>query len=702
MSDEMVEIFHEELRELLESLERGLIDLQVSPDDEGLVNQVFRDLHTIKGSGAMFGFVDLAAFIHDFETAFDKVRSGQVKVTNELIKLGLAARDEIPGLVEGTDDPDGVREEILAALTAMTADAGDAGDAPPAPAAEEPLDLDFGEPLPEPEPETAGATLRFTLTDDALGLGAIPSVVLGELRDLGGTDLKADISRVPGLSDLDIDVCYVGWSMYFPDGISREDIDEVFMFAEADWSLEEDAPAEGGFDLDLGELAAENGEEQGVGFFAPEEPAEEPVAEAPKAAPAPAPAPAAPKPPAKAPAAKPDASAEPAASVRVPAARLDTLMDSVGELVTVEARLTELARQSRDAAIIATAEEVARLAARLRDATMTMRMVPMRTLVARCRRLIMGLSDDLNKPVEFEVHGEETELDKTVIEKLADPLVHILRNAIDHGMETQEQRETTGKPMIGKVELSAVHAGGEVLIRVKDDGRGMNPDVIRHKAIERGLINSDMVLTDSQIFMLIFEPGFSTAETVTELSGRGVGMDVVRRTIEGLRGNIEVASKLGEGTTVTLRLPLTLAIIDGLLIEVDDERYTLPMSAVKEIFELPPEKTLASRTGDYLDIRGHFVPFIRLRTIFECTGDAPTEQNVVVVEAGESRIGIVVDHIIGTNQTVIKQVSKLQHSARSISGATILGDGTVSLIIDVPQLLAQAGPLVDSSKEAAA
>ncbi|WP_228068991.1 chemotaxis protein CheA [Marivivens aquimaris] len=698
MSDEMVEIFHEELRELLESLERGLIDLQVSPDDEGLVNQVFRDLHTIKGSGAMFGFVDLAAFIHDFETAFDKVRSGQVKVTNELIKLGLAARDEIPGLVEGTDDPDGVREEILAALTAMTADAGDA---PPAPAVEEPLDVDFGDPLPEPEPVTAGAILRFTLTDDALGLGAIPSVVLGELRDLGGTDLKADISRVPGLSDLDVDVCYVGWSMYFPDGISREDIDEVFMFAEADWSLEADAPAEGGFDLDLGELAAEHENEEGVGFFAPDEVEEDeaedaPVAEAPK----PALAPAAPKPAAKAP--KADASSEPAASVRVPAARLDTLMDSVGELVTVEARLTELARQSRDAAIIATAEEVARLAARLRDATMTMRMVPMRTLVARCRRLIMGLSDDLNKPVDFEVHGEETELDKTVIEKLADPLVHILRNAIDHGMETQEQRETTGKPMIGKVELSAVHAGGEVLIRVKDDGRGMNPDVIRHKAIERGLINSDMVLTDSQIFMLIFEPGFSTAETVTELSGRGVGMDVVRRTIEGLRGNIEVASKLGEGTTVTLRLPLTLAIIDGLLIEVDDERYTLPMAAVKEIFELPAEKTLASRTGDYLDIRGHFVPFIRLRSIFECTGEAPKEQNVVVVEAGESRIGIVVDHIIGTNQTVIKQVSKLQHSARSISGATILGDGTVSLIIDVPQLLAQAGPLADSSKEAAA
>ena len=280
--------------------------------------------------------------------------------------------------------------------------------------------------------------------------------------------------------------------------------------------------------------------------------------------------------------------------------------------------------------------------------------------------------------------------------------MHILRNAIDHGMEDPAARAQTDKDQVGRIELSATHVGGEVHIVVRDDGRGMSADKIRAKAIERGLITSEAQLTAGQVFALVLEPGFSTAETITELSGRGVGMDVVRRTIEGLRGVIEIDSKLGQGTTVTLRLPLTLAIIDGLLIEIADERYTLPMSSVKEIFELPLDKRIASRNGDYLDIRGQFVPFVRLRHLFDCEGEPPTEQNVVVVESGDARMGVVVDRIIGTNQTVIKQVSKLQQGARAISGATILGDGTVSLIVDVAQLLAMSGPLIEPKKEVAA
>lgn len=405
----------------------------------------------------------------------------------------------------------------------------------------------------------------------------------------------------------------------------------------------------------------------------------------------------------RAPAATPQGAApEAQATIRVPAARLDTLMDSVGELVTVEARLTELARLSRDSALIATAELITRLAGQLRDATIVMRMVPMRSLIARFRRLIHGLSDSLGKPVSFVVVGEETELDKTMIEKLADPLVHILRNALDHGMETTEERRVSGKSAEGRIELSAVHAGGEVLIRVRDDGRGMNAERIRAKAIERGLITPDAHLSDAQIFGLIFEPGFSTADVVTELSGRGVGMDVVRRAIEGMRGSIDVESKLGAGTTVTLRLPLTLAIVDGLLIEVADEKYTLPLASVKEIIELSPDKATPSRTGDFLDIRGKFVPFLRLRQLFDCTSAAPERQSIVIVEASDGCVGLVVDHIIGTNQTVIKQMSKLHRGARSISGATILGDGTVALIIDVPQLVAMARPAADSAKEIAA
>jgi two-component system chemotaxis sensor kinase CheA len=509
---------------------------------------------------------------------------------------------------------------------------------------------------------------------------------------------------------LPVDQCLFAWSMDLPTSVTEAAIEDVFIFAEVDWSLESladaDDDAASGYDFDLEEATAA--------------PASE-VAQTPAAAPTAAPLPPAAVPatatpvavaaaaskPAPAPAAASDhpnaAQVAQAATIRVPAERLDALMDSVGELVIVEARLTELARQSRDSALITTAEQITRLAAGLRDATMTMRMVPMRSLVARFRRLVMDLSSSLGKPVTFSVLGEDTELDKTVIEKLADPLVHILRNALDHGMETVAERQAAGKSRDGVVELSAEHSGAEVLIRVRDDGRGMDPERIRAKAISLGMISADAPLTQQQILSLVFEAGFSTASAVTELSGRGVGMDVVRRTIESLRGQIEIDSALGQGTTVTLRLPLTLAIIEGLLIEVAGEKYTLPMASVHEIVELPAEKSVAKRGGDFLDIRGSFVPFLRLRHLFDCQGEYTTEQNVVIVQSGTARVGIVVDRIVGTNQTVIKQMSKLHSSVRAVSGATILGDGSVALILDVGHLIntGRVSP-TESSKEAAA
>jgi len=658
MSEDLAEVFREELADLVESLERGLLDLRAKPDDPDLVNQVFRDLHTIKGSGAMFGFATLAGFIHEFENAFDRVRSGKVRVTADLIRLGLAARDEIAGLAADAPDPNDHRGEILRALQALTT-----------PASPGPV-------------QDAPSRLTFRLTGPALALGARPDLVLTELMELGATDIQGDLGAQPPLAELDADICHFVWSMPLPARVTPSDIEEVFLFVEADWTLDaisQPLPADASPSQDESAVTMDTAE-------APPGPLNEPAA------------PAAPTTPGTSPA----QAADTTATVRVPAARLDSLMDSVGELVTVEARLTELARHSRDSALIATAELITRLAGQLRDATIVMRMVPMRSLIARFRRLIHSLSEGLGKPVAFVVVGEETELDKTMIEKLADPLVHILRNALDHGMETAEERRAAGKSGEGRIELSAIHAGGEVLIRVRDDGRGMNADRIRAKAVERGLIAPDAQLTDSQIFALIFEPGFSTAEVVTELSGRGVGMDVVRRTIEGMRGSIDVDSRPGVGTTVTLRLPLTLAIIDGLLIEVADEKYTLPLASVQEIIELAPDKASPSRTGDFLDIRGKFVPFLRLRQLFDCAAPAPERQSVVIVEAADGGVGLVVDHIIGTNQTVIKQMSKLHRGARSISGATILGDGTVALIIDVPQLVAMARPASDRVKEIAA
>lgn len=677
MNDELTQVFMEELAELLESLEKGLIDLKEAPGDGGLINQVFRDLHTIKGSGAMFGFAELAGFIHDFETAFERVRSGHVAVSDALIRLALAARDQIPALVEGQPDTNSARAQILAQLTEICApDTGP--DAAPDTGPNTGADITADAVDCAPPAAQSQQLLHFQLTGPALALGARPDLLLAELRSLGATQITAQaagLADLRDLSDLEPDHCYLAWQAHVPGALGASDLEDVFLFVDATWQL---SP-----------------------LTTIDTPAPPPALE--EAAP-PDPVPPTPQQ-ASTPAQTPPAqttAVEPAASIRVPATRLDMLMDSVGELVTVEARLTELARRSRDPALMATSEEVSRLAGRLRDATMSMRMVPLRSLVARFRRLILGLSDDLGKPVDFVVLGEDTELDKTMIEKMADPLVHILRNAIDHGLEPPDARRATQKPARGRIELSAEHAGAEVLVRVRDDGKGICPETVRAKAIERGLITAEAQLSDAQIFQLVLEPGFSTAETVTELSGRGVGMDVVRRTIDGLRGTIDIDSTPGQGTTVTLRLPLTLAIIEGLLIEVAGELYTVPMAAVKEIIALPREKEQFSQSADYLDIRGQFVPFVRLRHLFGCDGASPISQNVVVVENADTRMGVVVDRIIGTNQTVIKQISKLQAGAREISGATILGDGSVSLIIDVPQLVASVSRSLPQRKEAAA
>ncbi|WP_176504538.1 chemotaxis protein CheA [Cereibacter ovatus] len=656
MDDDMMTVFRQEATDLIESLERGLLDLADQPEDRDLVNAVFRDLHTIKGSGAMFGFTDMAAFVHVFESAFDLLRSGQAAVTPEIIRLSLSARDEIIGFLGGQPDPEGRREAILAALGAAVAGVGGAASAPAAPA--EVALVPVG-----------GQRLHFRLLGNALALGARPDLLLNELRELGATDIRADLSQVPALDALDPEICTIGWSMCLPAGTSRDAIDGIFLFNEADIRLdpiEAEAPA----------APVVVAEARPVSVPVPT--AKKPVEDAPVTA------------------------DRGGATMRVAAERLDHLMDRVGELVIADARLLQLAQQSRDPALMAAAEEISRLAAGLRDTTMRIRMVPVRSMIGRFRRLIHGLSETVAKPVNFVVRGEDTELDKTVIEQLADPIVHMLRNSMDHGLETPAERQAAGKPAEGQVTLEAEYSGAEVVIRIGDDGRGLNRDRIRAKAVANGVISADALLTDAAMNALILEPGFSTAEAITELSGRGVGMDVVKKTIEGLRGSIEVDSVEGRGTTFTLRLPLTLAIIEGLLVEVAGERFSIPLAAVQEIVELPPDKLEADGGADFLDVRDRLVPLVRLRRMFGSQGEPDAYQTVVIVRAGDTRAGAVVDRIIGTNQIVIKQMSRLHAGVRAFSGATILGDGTVALILDVPHLAGVGQGVDDRTRGAAA
>ncbi|WP_375243619.1 chemotaxis protein CheA [Sphingomonas parapaucimobilis] len=638
--------FRIEAGELLEQVEQGLLDLGHRLDDMNLVNAVFRGLHTLKGSGAMFGFDALAAFTHHCESAFDRVRKGDVRATPELVSVILSAADHMRTLVDG-DAPAAHGQAILDRLAAaVDAAAG------------------ISAPMAAPAPRKQGWTLSFRLPPDAMANGTSPLALLDELRELGEATIVATFDKMPALDDLNPGHCLVGWDCTLIGDISREAIEDVFLFVMDD------------MDITITPLAVEDAGAEAVD----EEAQAIPVA-------------------VDAPVAANDASPRGAAAnrsqgehVRVPAERLDELMDRVGELVIAQSRLSQLAGHGQDLSLRSVSEEIERLAGEMRDTMMILRMVPVSTLFGRFRRLIHDLANETGKAIELVTEGETTEVDKTVIERLFDPLVHIIRNSCDHGLEKAEDRIAAGKAPSGVIRLSAHQAGGEVLITITDDGRGIDVERVRAKAEANGLIQPGQVVSEDELLGLIFHPGFSTAAQVTNLSGRGVGMDVVKRTIESLRGSIVVKSVSGQGSTITLRIPLTLAIIEGLLVRVGEGRYVIPLAAVEECLELSLEEDLRSRGRSIITLRERLVPFLRLRDLF-ATGTKPdTYQKIVVVGTGAERVGLVVDQIVGNHQTVIKAMSPLHRNVAAFAGATILGDGSVALILDIAQLIALSQP----------
>jgi two-component system chemotaxis sensor kinase CheA len=374
-------------------------------------------------------------------------------------------------------------------------------------------------------------------------------------------------------------------------------------------------------------------------------------------------------------------------SIRVPADKLDTLVNLVGELVTVQARLSQTASTLEHAELASVAEEVEHLTAELRDNTLNIRMLPIGTTFGRFKRLIRDLSQELGKEIEMTTDGADTELDKTVIERLNDPLVHLIRNSIDHGIESPDGRLAAGKPRVGRIHLSAVHSGANVVVEITDDGRGLDREAILGKAMERGLIAAGAELSDRDIYNVIFAPGFSTAKEVTNVSGRGVGMDVVKRSIDALRGSIDIKSEKGRGTTVTIKLPLTLAIVEGLLVGIADSRFVLPLSIVEECVELTRKDVEESHGRNVAHIRGEIVPYIKLRNEFNIAGDPPDIEQIVITDVNGEKVGFVVDSVIGEHQTVIKNLGKAYRDVDTISGATILGDGSVALIVDALKLV---------------
>lgn len=377
-------------------------------------------------------------------------------------------------------------------------------------------------------------------------------------------------------------------------------------------------------------------------------------------------------------------------SVRVPSDKLDALINLLGELVTNQARLSQIARNTGDMGLAAPVEEADRLTDELRDIVLNIRMMPIGTTFSRFKRLVRDLSGDLHKQIELVTEGAETELDKTVIDRLGDPLVHLIRNSIDHGIEHPDDRTRAGKPAKGTITLTAAHKGANVVISIIDDGGGLNTAAILGKAQERGLVVHDADLSDKEIFNLIFLPGFSTAQNVTDVSGRGVGMDVVKREIDSLRGSIDVHSEPGRGTRIDLSLPLTLAIIEGLLVHAAEDRYVIPLSAIEECLELTADRFATTSGRNVIQVRGVPIPLIRLRNTFDLPDPRPPLEQAVVVNVDDFRVGLVVDQVIGNHQTVIKSLGKLFRKADCVSGATIMGDGNVALILDLAGIIRSA------------
>jgi two-component system chemotaxis sensor kinase CheA len=637
--NDVIPSFIAESLELLKEMETGLLEAVGGAATADTINQIFRAAHTIKGSAGLFGLDDVVRFVHTVETMLDRVRLGEVELDDRLIGVLLQCKDQISDLVEAANDDARRRTPEMQARSAELQKllAGEQPARAPSPS------------IPMP-PVCAGSktdaeglwhiSLRFG--PDVLRAGMDPLSFIRYLTKFGTlTAVTVVEDTLPALDALDPERCYLGFELDFRTSADRDKIEAAFEFVRDDCTLVLTAP----------------------------QAASAPLTNVPLSAPAKSSAP---------------RNAE-SQTVRVDATKLDELITRVGELIIAAAGAQLVARRSGNAAMEESIATLSSLVEEVRGSALQLRMVKIGATFSRFRRVVHDVARELGKEIELLVSGEDTELDKTVVERIADPLTHLVRNAIDHGIEAAATRLERGKPAIGAVRLNAYHDSGHIVIEVSDDGGGLKRDKIYAKAVERGLIEEGTVLSDAEVHALIFEPGFSTAEQVTNLSGRGVGMDVVKRNITALRGAIGIESTPGVGTTISVRLPLTLAIINGFQVGLGDSIYVLPLDTIEECVEF---STVPGH--DFTSLRGEMLPFIRLREVLNTRAPPPRRPSIVVVRHAGQRAGIVVDTLIGESQTVIKPLGRMFRQAECVSGSSILGTGDVALILDVPLLVQQA------------
>ncbi len=665
--------FIEEAFDLIQDLEKSALELSSDPGNEEHIEVIFRAMHSLKGGSAMFGFELIDSFTHQLEATYDMVRAGNLKVDEKLLNLTFKAIDHIKVLLADDDHLDeetrNQHDLLLQEITSvLNKEPGDG------PKASNPAEA-------EASNSEGGATyfVRFVPKKEIMQNGTNPIRIVNELVALGENITFAFTDEIPPYNELDVLACYTSWTVLLYTDSSVDIIRDVFMFVVMDCeltiksisnsnliqnktftdSLQEWYQKGDGPTLELIEQWNEKNKSSD---------------QLPKAT------------------EKADTvfknREQNISSIRVPSEKLDELINLVSELVTRQASLTLVSDRINNKEMITIAEDIEKITRRLRDNTFGIRLIPIDNMVTRFQRLVRELSQELNKEIIFQTEGTDTELDKTIIEGLIDPLMHIIRNSIDHGIESAEERKSLGKPEKGKIILKAFYSGANVFLQVSDDGKGIDTNKIFHHAVSKGLVSSDQELSEKEILDLTFLPGFSTAKNVTKVSGRGVGMDVVKRKISDLRGEISIETQLNVGTTLTIKLPLTLSIIDGLLVKIDETFFVIPLATVDKCFEFRHEK-LEHAINNLIYINDGHIPFAYLRKEFGIDTPPPEIEQVIVAEYGDTLFGLAVDQVIGEYQAVLTSLGKMFNGQDIISGATILGDGTVALVMDPNKIISE-------------
>lgn len=712
------EVFIDESFEGLETMEAELLNLEPGDVESEIINNIFRAAHSIKGGSGTFGFNAIAEFTHEIETLLDQIRNGERELAANHVDLMLKSIDCLRDMLRAIQNDEPQESEDAVQLTqqfrAILAD-----ETPDPSGTDSGSDGSVESTAPVATKVTNILDITFAPEPHLFKTGNEPLFIFEDLAEFGEMEVVANVDKIPQLNELVSEDCYFSWNITLDTSSSAEEVQRVFEWVEDDAKIEikvvaqfeeeievdseldtlsdsegqSSSPIQSAEPVSSGPANAENNADHTADSApsntTPTKPDSAAKSEAPKKEFRPV-------------ASKQkstDKAKSDSSSIRVGTDKVDSLINMVGELVITQAMLNELGEDDQfdHSKLVALREGLAQLAHNTRDlqeSVMRIRMLPISFVFSRFPRLVRDISQKLDKQVELKLLGEGTELDKTVMEKISDPMVHLIRNSLDHGLETTSERIEAGKPETGNVTLNAYHQGGNIVIEIIDDGRGLNTQKIKQKAIDNGLIEETDVLSDQEINELIFQPGFSTADEVSDISGRGVGMDVVKRNINALNGTVEVASEPGVGSTFTIRLPLTLAILDGQLVKVGDNIYIIPLVSIVESLQIDRSKVNSVGGGvDVLRLREEYIPILRLHQLFNHPEASQSLDDglLVVVESDNEKVGLLVDDLLAQQQFVIKSLEANYKKVDGISGATILGSGSISLIIDISGVVKMAG-----------